>query len=76
VVNFASEPTIAENVISRIQEVSQKVLSLQVGYLGSIPYRPEVQRSTRDLLPVVAETPKGIFAECIRKMMTRFQTDY
>ena len=71
VVNQTDEESLAENVVSRIQEVAQKMLGLQVGYLGSIPYQPEIQHSVRDLVPVVARYPQGRLSESIGKMMAR-----
>ena len=44
-----------EDVVHRIQDVSQKMLSIQVGYLVGIPYQPEIKSSVHELVPVVAK---------------------
>jgi flagellar biosynthesis protein FlhG len=63
----------AKKVFGRIQDVSQKMLGIQVGYLGNISYQPEIKHSAQSLVPVVARNPKGIFAECIRKILAGLQ---
>ena len=69
VVNLTDEESIVERVVIRIQDVSQKMLGLQVGYLGGIPYQPEIHNSARDLVPVVARYPQGRFSTAIEKML-------
>ena len=63
VVNMTGDDAGVTEVVNRICEVAQKMLSVQVGYLGSISYQPEIKTSARDLMPAVARYPDGIFAE-------------
>jgi flagellar biosynthesis protein FlhG len=69
IVNMSTDESCAMEVANRIQKVSQKMLSIDVGYLGSIPYQAEIERSTQDLVPFVATYPKGILSECINNML-------
>jgi flagellar biosynthesis protein FlhG len=46
-------------VVNRIKEVSLKMLSIDVGYLGSLPYQPEIELSARNLVPIVSRYPDG-----------------
>lgn len=65
IVNMIAEDVNAVQVVNRIQDVSWKMLSIQVNYLGSIPYQKEIQRSARDLVPAVLRYPKGTLSETI-----------
>ena len=74
IVNLTDDDANVDGVVTRIQEVSQKMLSLQVGFLGSIPYQPEIKQSARDLVPVVARYPKGRYSESISKMLAELSS--
>jgi hypothetical protein len=52
-------------LVYRIQEVSGRMLSTHVKYLGSLPYQSEVKTSARELVPVVARCPRGILSETL-----------
>jgi flagellar biosynthesis protein FlhG len=41
-------------IVSRIQDVSAKMLSIKINYLGGIPYNSEIELSARNLIPVVS----------------------
>ncbi len=69
IVNMVAEDSNAMQVVNRIQEVSRKMLSIQVGYLGSIPFKPEIQRSARDLVPVVLRYPEGVLSRTIEHVL-------
>ncbi len=49
-------------IVRRIQEVSRQRLSIEVRYLESFFYHPEVELSARSLVPVVAESANGDLA--------------
>ena len=67
-VNRVPHDCSATQMVKRIQEVSKKILSIKVGYLGSIPYLPEIEFSARNLVPIMARHPNDNLA----KMMDRF----
>jgi len=69
IVNMSTDESCAMEVGNRIQEVSQRMLSIDVGYLGAIPYQSEIGRSAQDLAPVVATHPKGILSKWINNML-------
>lgn len=58
-------------VVKRVQEVALKMLSIQVDYLGVIPYMQEIRRSTRELVPAVAKFPKGEVAGYLSCLVRR-----
>ena len=60
-----------EDVVHRIQQVSQKMLLIQVGYLGNIPYQSEIKHSAQDLIPVVIKEPHGMLSVCIAKIFDK-----
>ena len=69
IINMSTDESCAMEVGNRIQEVSQRILSIDVGYLGAIPYQSEIGRSAQDLAPVVATHPKGILSKWINNML-------
>jgi len=58
-------------IVERIQEVSRKMLSIDVRYLGSLPYQSEIELSARDLVPIVARYPKGDLAKKIGNIIEK-----
>ena len=68
VVNMIDTPSTAGAVIKRIQEVARKMLSIEVGHLGSIPFEAEVKNSALELVPSVIKYPDGDFAEALRNI--------
>jgi MinD-like ATPase involved in chromosome partitioning or flagellar assembly len=63
IVNRVTHNSNGAQVVERIQEVSRKMLSVEVGYLGSLPYQSEIESSTMDLVPIVARYPEGDLAK-------------
>jgi flagellar biosynthesis protein FlhG len=66
VVNMIDGQADPKAVVRRIQEVARRMLSIQVGHLGDIPYQPEVKNSAFELVPSFISHPEGGFAEAIR----------
>ncbi len=60
IVNRVEQNYKEDIIVKRIQDVSKKNLSIDVRYLGSIPYLKEIELSARDLVPIVAKYPQGI----------------
>jgi flagellar biosynthesis protein FlhG len=73
VVNMKESESDALNVVKRIQEVAQKMLSINVGYLGSVPFQPEIKLSARDLVPVVARSPKGYLSTMMAQLVDKMR---
>jgi len=70
VVNMISENDNVSEVVNRVQDVSQKMLTVAVDYLGSIDYQSDIKRSAQDLVPVISRDPKGNLSECIRDVLS------
>lgn len=58
VINMAEADANTTDVAQRITEVSRKMLSVQVEYLGAFPYQDEIKRSARELVPAVVKFPE------------------
>ena len=58
VINMAEADANTTDVAQRITEVSRKMLSVQVEYLGAFPYQDEIKRSARELVPAVVKFPQ------------------
>jgi flagellar biosynthesis protein FlhG len=44
-------------IVGRIRDVAARMLSIDVRYLGSVGYQPEIEPSARSLFPVVSKDP-------------------
>ncbi|UCG99868.1 MAG: P-loop NTPase [Deltaproteobacteria bacterium] len=71
IVNRVTHDSNVIRVVERIQEVSRKMLSVEVGYLGSLPYQSEIESSAMDLVPIVARYPEGELARRMSGIMER-----
>jgi flagellar biosynthesis protein FlhG len=69
VVNRVTDQCNVNEVVERIQLVSQKILSVNVEYIGSFPYEEKIEMSVRELVPVVAKYPQGILARKTRQIV-------
>ena len=56
-------------IIRRIQKVSGQMLSVEVRYLESFFYHPEVELSARSLVPIVAKSANGDLAGRMSRMV-------
>jgi flagellar biosynthesis protein FlhG len=65
ILNRVTHNSNVTQVVERIQEVSRKMLSIRIGYLGSLPYQSEIESSAMDLVPIVARYPEGDLAKKI-----------
>jgi len=71
IVNRVTPNSNVTQVVKRIQEVSRKMLSISVGYLGRLPYQSEIESSARDLVPIVARYPRGDLAKKIGNIIDK-----
>jgi len=65
VVNQVANVAEVAPIVKRIQEVCRKMLTIQVRYLGTLPYLEEVKKSTLELVPEVARNSRGTLARGI-----------
>jgi flagellar biosynthesis protein FlhG len=63
VINKVGDVAEVGPIVTRIKDVSRKMLGIKVRYVGTIPYLEEVQRSTNDLIPEVARNSQGFLAQ-------------
>jgi len=70
VVNMISDNDNVSEVVNRVQDVSQRMLTVAVDYLGSIDYQSDIKRSAQDLVPAVSRDPEGKLSECIRDVLS------
>jgi len=54
VVTMSEGPEQVAELVARLQKVSAKMLSIQMNYLGDMPYASAVRDSARNLVPCVA----------------------
>ncbi len=78
IVNKIDDEQTALGPVKRIQEVSRKKLSIDVGYLCSLPFQDGVEKSARTLVPWLSQASNDIFTQKIdgvtaRLMDTRFR---
>ncbi|HVO66730.1 MAG TPA: P-loop NTPase [Syntrophales bacterium] len=71
-INRVTDQCNVNEVVERIKLISKKMLSVNVKYLGSIPYQPEIEVSVRELIPVVAKYPQGVLAKKARNFLNKF----
>jgi flagellar biosynthesis protein FlhG len=57
VVNMAEADSNETEVAERILQVSRKMLSVGVEYVGALPCQEEIKRSVRELVPAVVQYP-------------------
>jgi flagellar biosynthesis protein FlhG len=71
IINMKESETDASVVVRRIQEVARKMLSIEVGYLGSLPFQPEIKASARELVPAIAKFPKGYLSATMANLVEK-----
>ncbi|MCK5310887.1 MAG: AAA family ATPase [Desulfobacteraceae bacterium] len=72
IVNKITDEKAALQPVNRIQEVSRKKLSINVGHLCSLPFQREIEESARTLIPWVYKAPNGTLAKKIDHIVTKF----
>jgi flagellar biosynthesis protein FlhG len=75
VVNMASHPEEAWEVVRRMQKVSRRILSVDVQLAGTIMPDPRIARSAHDLKPEVHLSPYGPLARSIRQILKNQASD-
>jgi flagellar biosynthesis protein FlhG len=69
VVNKVTDVEDVAPIVKRIQDVSRKMLAINIRYLGPLPYLDEVKRSSLELVPEVARNTRGILARRMASMI-------
>jgi len=73
VVTMVREKDEVKELVSRLDKVSQKMLSIRLNHFGGVPYTDGIQKSARDLVPHVAKSPDGAFAKALRRIVLRME---
>ncbi len=63
-------------VAERILQVSRKMLSVGVEYLGALPCQEEIKRSVRELVPAVAQYPGKQYWGLLDTLLKRIDPHY
>jgi flagellar biosynthesis protein FlhG len=69
IVNMITEEARAIKMVETIQKLTRKMLSIEVGYLGSIPFQPEIDRSASEMVPFIVRYPNGILTEKMQRVI-------
>ncbi len=73
VVNMADNQQEVQALVKRMQQVAQRILSIQVQLAGTIPTDSRIARSAHDLKPEVDLNPYGLLSRAIRHILS-FET--
>lgn len=73
VVTMVREQDHVDELVSRLDRVSKKMLSIELNHFGGVPYTEGIQKSARDLVPHVAKSPDGDFARALRRIVLRME---
>jgi len=73
VVTMVRQQDQVDELVSRLDKVSQKMLSIGMNHFGSVPFTDDIQKSAKDLIPSVAQAPDGAFAKALRRIVLRME---
>ncbi|MGD9201378.1 MAG: AAA family ATPase [Chitinispirillia bacterium] len=62
IVNKITKSSITNEIVNRIQEVSHKSALIEVNHIGNISFQEEIDNSSREMIPRLAQNPNGKFA--------------
>ncbi len=68
VINMSTDDILDAQVVSRIQQVADRMLRVNVRYVGAIPYSEDIRDSARTLVPVVSRHPRGPLATTLHQI--------
>ena len=63
----------ADELVTRLQTVSRKILSIDLNFFGCLPFEKRVQQSAKELVPHVSKTPDGNFANALRRIVLKME---
>lgn len=70
-INMAAQDSNAPELAGRLIKVCRKMLSIEVDFIGALPFLSEVQKSTHKLTPHVARNPQGEMATFCQWLLER-----
>jgi len=73
VVTMVKKQDQVEELVSRLDKVSRKMLSIDLNHFGNVPFTEEIQQSARNLVPSVAKAPDGDFAKALRRIVLKME---
>lgn len=73
VVTMVREQDQVDELVSRLDKVSRKMLSIGTNHFGNVPFTDDIQKSAKDLIPSVARAPEGAFAKALRRIVLRME---
>jgi len=73
VVTMVREQDAVDELVSRLDKVSRKMLSIGMNHFGNVPFTDDIQKSAKDLIPNVAQAPDGAFAKALRRIVLRME---
>jgi flagellar biosynthesis protein FlhG len=62
-----------DELVTRLQNVSRKILSIDLNFFGCLPFEKQIQQSARELVPHVSKTPDGNFANALRRIVLKME---
>jgi flagellar biosynthesis protein FlhG len=62
-----------DELVTRLRNVSRKILSIDLDYFGCLPFESQVQQSAVDLVPYVSKTSNGNFTKALRRITLRME---
>jgi flagellar biosynthesis protein FlhG len=63
----------ADELVSRLKRVSQKMLAIELNHFGCVAFDRQIQQSAKDLVPSVAQAPDGAFARALRRIALKME---
>lgn len=70
-VNRVTSQCNVSQVVKRLQDVSRKMLSINLRYLGSIQQQVEIEASARNLVPMITSYPDSMFTRSMKDLVDR-----
>lgn len=62
-----------DELVTRLQNVSRKILSVDLNFFGCLPFEKQIQQSARELVPHVSKAPDGNFAKALRRIVLKME---
>ena len=73
IVTMVQDQEQVDELVTRLQNVSRKILSIDLNFFGCLPFEKQIQQSARELVPHVSKTPDGNFAKTLRRIVLKME---
>ena len=73
VVTMVTKQDQVAELLSRLDKVSRKMLSINLHHCGDVPFTQTIQQSAKDLVPCTATAPDGDFSKALRRIVLRME---